>query len=47
MIRFFLIVIAVGIVVLGAAVVILAEYHGTPASHEVVKDVPITKFPAH
>jgi hypothetical protein len=47
MIRFFLIVIAAGAIVIGAAVVMLGTYPPSPASHPVEKVLPNDKFQGH
>jgi hypothetical protein len=47
MIRSFLIVIAAGVVVIGAAVVMLGTYPPNPVSHPVEKVLPNDKFHGH
>ena len=47
MILFFLIVIAAGVIVIGAAVVMLGTYPPSPASHPVEKVLPNDKFQGH
>jgi hypothetical protein len=44
MIRIFLIVLAAGLVVIGAAVVILGSFPPNPASHPVERVLPNDKF---
>ena len=47
MIRIFLIVMAAGLIVSGAAVVILGTYPPNPAPHPVEKVLPNDKFQSH
>ena len=47
MIRILLIVVAAGLVVIGAAVVMLGEYPPTPTQHPVEKVLPNDKFQGH
>ena len=46
MIRIFLIVVAAGLVILGATVVFLGSYPPNPTSHPVEKVLPNDKFPS-
>jgi hypothetical protein len=47
MIRIFLIVIFAGLVILGAAMVMLGEYPPNPVQHPVEKTLPNDKFQSH
>jgi hypothetical protein len=47
MIRIFLIVVAAGIVLIGATMVILGTFPPNPASHGVEKVLPNDKFQSH
>lgn len=47
MTRIFLIVVAAGLVVLAAAVVILGSYPPNPVTHPVEKVLPNDKFQSH
>jgi len=47
MIRIFLIVVAAGLVILGATVVFLGMYPPNPAPHPVEKVLPNDKFQSH
>ncbi len=45
MVRIFLVVVAAGLVIIGAAVVYLGLYPPSPAPHAVEKVLPNEKFP--
>lgn len=47
MIRIFLVVIAAGLVIIGAAMVMLGEYPPKPVMHPVEKVLPNDKFQTH
>jgi uncharacterized protein involved in outer membrane biogenesis len=47
MTRFFLIVLVVGLLLVGAAVVVLGTFPPNPAQHQVEKVLPNDKFQTH
>jgi hypothetical protein len=47
MTRFFLIVLIVGLVLVGAAVVVLGTFPPNPSQHQVEKVLPNDKFQTH
>ena len=47
MIRIFLVVVAAGLVIIGATIVFFGEYPPNPTSHPVEKVLPNDKFQSH